>query len=130
MAQWIIKLTPLGVFAIVYYTVAVHGLEPFLQLWKYVLAVLVGLFWHAFVNLGLIAYFFAGVKPWEYFSLVREALLVAFSTASSSATLPVSLEVAEKKRVSIKKSPDLYSPSGRRLIWTERRSTKRSPQCM
>ena len=112
VAQWIIKLTPLGVFAIVYYTVAVHGLEPFLQLWKYVLAVLVGLFWHAFVNLGLIAYFFAGVKPWEYFALVREALLVAFSTASSSATLPVSLEVAEKKAGIDKKIAGFILPLG------------------
>jgi len=97
VAGWIIKLTPIGVFAIVYYTVASHGLEAFLDLWKYALAVLTGLFWHAAVNLGLIAYALAGVKPWEYFALVREALLVAFSTASSSATLPVSLEVAQKK---------------------------------
>jgi len=97
VAQWIIKLTPVGVFAIVYYNVAVHGLSAFVELWKYALAVLVGLFWHATVNLGLIAYFFAKVKPWEYFAKVREALLVAFSTASSSATLPVSLDVAERK---------------------------------
>ena len=97
VANWIIKITPLGVFAIVYYNVAVHGLGAFLELWKYALAVLVGLFWHAAVNLGLIAYLFGKVKPWEYFLKVREALLVAFSTASSSATLPVSLEVAERK---------------------------------
>jgi Na+/H+-dicarboxylate symporter len=97
IAGWIIKLTPLGVFAIVYHTVATHGLEAFLQLWKYVLAVIVGLLWHATVNLGLIAYLFAGVKPHEYFAKVREAILVAFSTASSSATLPVSLRVAQEK---------------------------------
>ena len=97
VANWIIKITPLGVFSIVYYNVAVHGFSAFLELWKYALAVLVGLFWHAAVNLGLIAYLFGKVKPWEYFLKVREALLVAFSTASSSATLPVSLEVAERK---------------------------------
>ena len=97
IAGWIIKLTPLGVFAIVYHTVATHGLEAFLQLWKYVLAVIVGLLWHATVNLGLIAYLFAGVKPHEYYAKVREAILVAFSTASSSATLPVSLRVAQEK---------------------------------
>ena len=97
IAEWIIKLTPLGVFAIVYYNVASHGLSAFAELWKYVLAVLAGLFWHAVVNLGIIAKIFAKVNPWEYFLQVREALLVAFSTASSSATLPVSLEVAENK---------------------------------
>ncbi|NPB05341.1 MAG: dicarboxylate/amino acid:cation symporter [Aquificae bacterium] len=97
MAGWIIKLTPVGVFAIVYYTVAVHGFEAFLELWKYALAVVVGLLWHATVNLGLIGYLFGRFRPWEYFAKVREAVLVAFSTASSSATLPVSLEVAQKK---------------------------------
>ena len=97
LAGWIIKLTPLGVFAIVYHTVAVHGLSSFLQLWKYALAVLIGLLWHATVNLGLIGYIFGKFKPWEYFAKVREALLVAFSTASSSATLPVSIEVSETK---------------------------------
>ncbi len=112
VAQWVIKLTPLGVFAIVYYNVAVHGLSAFAELWKYALAVLVGLFWHAFVNLGLIAYVFAKVKPWEYFAKVREALLVAFSTASSSATLPVSLEVAEKKAGIPKKVAGFVLPLG------------------
>ena len=112
VAQWVIKLTPLGVFAIVYYNVAVHGLSAFAELWKYALAVLVGLFWHAFVNLGLIAYIFAKVKPWEYFAKVREALLVAFSTASSSATLPVSLEVAEKKAGIPKKVAGFVLPLG------------------
>ncbi|HIP86695.1 MAG TPA: cation:dicarboxylase symporter family transporter, partial [Aquifex sp.] len=54
VAGWVIKLTPLGVFAIVYHTVAVQGLDAFSQLWKYALAVVLGLTWHAVVNLGLI----------------------------------------------------------------------------
>ncbi len=63
LAGWIIKLTPVGVFAIVYHTVALHGLSAFAELWKYALAVLVGLFWHAVVNLGLIAYRKSARKP-------------------------------------------------------------------
>ncbi len=112
MAEWIIKLTPVGVFAIVYYTVATHGLGAFVELWKYVLAVVVGLLWHATVNLGLIAYLVGRFKPWEYFAKVREALLVAFSTASSSATLPVSLEVAENKAKVDKKVAGFVLPLG------------------
>ena len=112
LAGWIIKLTPIGVFAIVYYQVAKHGLHVFLELWKYALAVLVGLFWHATVNLGLIAKIFGKVNPAEYFTKVREALLVAFSTASSSATLPVSLEVAEKKAGIDKKIAGFVLPLG------------------
>ncbi len=112
LAGWIIKLTPLGVFAIIYYTVAVHGLESLLQLWKYVLAVVIGLLWHATVNLGLIGYIFGKFKPWEYFAKVREALLVAFSTASSSATLPVSLKVAEENAKIDKRVAGFVLPLG------------------
>ncbi|RTZ68715.1 MAG: dicarboxylate/amino acid:cation symporter [Aquificaceae bacterium] len=112
IAGWIIKLTPLGVFAIVYYTVATHGLGAFSSLWKYALAVVLGLLWHATVNLGLIAYLLAKVKPHEYFAKVREALLIAFSTASSSATLPVSLRVAQEKGGVDKKVAGFILPLG------------------
>jgi Na+/H+-dicarboxylate symporter len=112
MAQWIIKITPLGVFAIVYFTVAKHGLKAFADLWVYALAVIVGLLWHAVVNLGLIAKLIGKFNPWEYFIKVRSALLVAFSTASSSATLPVSLEVAQQKGKVDSKIADFILPLG------------------
>ncbi len=109
LARWVIKLTPLGVFSIVSYLVATKGLKPLLSLWEYVLAVVIGLGIHAVINLGLLAYFMGKVNPSSYFLKVREALLVAFSTASSSATLPVSLEVAEEKAKISKKSSRICS---------------------
>ncbi|HIP98616.1 MAG TPA: dicarboxylate/amino acid:cation symporter [Aquifex aeolicus] len=112
VAGWVIKLTPLGVFAIVYHTVAVQGLDAFSQLWKYALAVVLGLTWHAVVNLGLIAYLLAKVKPHEYFAKVREALFIAFSTASSSATLPVSLRIAQERGGVDKKVAGFVLPLG------------------
>ncbi len=97
MIRWIVMLTPVGVFAIVSGVVARKGLSPLFMLSEYVITVISGLFFHAFITLGLILWLFGKTKPWQYFLKVREALLVAFSTASSSATLPISLEVAEEK---------------------------------
>jgi len=91
LTRWIIFLTPLGVFSIVSSLVAEKGLDPILGLWKYALAVCVGLLIHGTVNLGLIAYIVGRFNPLNYFLKVREAVIVAFSTASSSATLPVSM---------------------------------------
>ncbi len=97
MIRWIILLTPLGVLAIVSGVVAKKGLSPLFMLSEYVITVISGLIFHAFITLGVLLWLFGKTKPWQYFLKVREALLIAFSTASSSATLPISLEIAEEK---------------------------------
>ncbi len=112
MAKWIIALSPVGVFALIAYVVADKGLGTILSLWQYVVVVLIGLFWHFTVNLGLIAYIFGKVNPIQYFKQVREALLIAFSTCSSSATLPVSIEVAQEKAKIPKKVAGFVLPLG------------------
>jgi len=112
IAKWIIYLSPIGVFALIAYVVADKGLGVILSLWQYVLLVLIGILWHFIVNLGLIAYFIGKVNPIVYFNKVKEALLIAFSTCSSSATLPVSLEVAEKKAKIPKKVAGFVLPLG------------------
>ncbi len=112
IAKWIINLSPLGVFALVAYIVAEKGLSSILSLWQYVLAVILGLFIHAVVNLGLIAFLVGRFNPLKYFFKVKEALLIAFSTSSSSATLPVSIEVAETKAGIKKKVAGFVLPLG------------------
>ncbi len=112
LTRWIIYLTPIGVFSIVSSLVAEKGIEPLLGLWKYALAVCVGLLIHAVINLGLIAYLVGRFNPLPYFLKVREAVIVAFSTASSSATLPVSMEVAEEKGKVKKKTAGFVLPLG------------------
>ncbi len=97
LVRGIIWLTPVGVFALVSSIVAEHGLSPFLALGRYALTVISGLLFHGIVTLGLLLWGLGRISPWAYFLRVREALLVAFSTASSSATLPISLEVAQEK---------------------------------
>ncbi len=112
LTRWIIYLTPLGVFSIVSSLVAEKGIDPILGLWKYALAVFTGLLVHAIINLGLIAYLVGRFNPLDYFLKVREAIIVAFSTASSSATLPVSMEVAEEKGEVKKKTAGFVLPLG------------------
>lgn len=112
IAKWIINLSPIGVFALISYIVAEKGLGAILSLWQYVLAVVLGLFIHAFINLPIIGFIFGKFNPYKYFLKVKEALLIAFSTSSSSATLPVSLEVAEKKANIDKKVAGFVLPLG------------------
>ncbi len=112
LAKWVITLTPLGVFALLAATVAKHGLEPIFNLYSYVFTVLAALAIHAVVVLPTIAYLIGRFNPYHYFWLIKEAPLIAFSTASSSATLPISIEVAETKGGVSKKVAGFVLPLG------------------
>lgn len=112
IAHWIIALSPVGVFALIAYIVAKYGIESIVNLWQYVVVVVVALLVHAFINLGLIAKLIGGFNPFSYFSAVKEAILIAFSTSSSSATLPVSMSVAEEKGGVKKKTAGFVLPLG------------------
>lgn len=106
IVHWIIALTPIGIFGLIAHRVGVAGggseiLNLVTQLGKYVFCVILGLFIHGFIVLPLILLFFAKRKPHEYFSHLSKALLTAFSTASSSATLPLTItNVIEDAKVS------------------------------
>ena len=112
LTKWVIKLTPVGVFALVGFMVAEMGIDVFFSLWKYALTVVLGLIFHAFVTLPLLAFFFGRYNPYRYLLKVREAPLLAFSTASSAATLPVSMQVAEEKGGVKKETAGFVLPLG------------------
>jgi Na+/H+-dicarboxylate symporter len=112
IAGWVIKLTPLGVFSLIGYVVAKEGLATLWDLRSYVLAVLLALFIHAVLVLPALAAFLGRFDPLAYFKKVREAVLIAFSTASSSATLPVSIEVASEKGGVRRESAGFILPLG------------------
>ncbi|WP_051920515.1 dicarboxylate/amino acid:cation symporter [Thermodesulfobacterium hydrogeniphilum] len=97
LTRGIIQLTPVGVFFLVGSLVAKEGFALLLSLWKYAGTVILGLAIHGLIILPFILYLFTQTNPWQYFLCIREAPLLAFSTASSSATLPVTIEVAEEK---------------------------------
>lgn len=95
--EFVIKLTPLWVFGIVSKVVSENGIESMLNLLPFVIIILLALFIHAFITLPTIWYFIWGFHPYKYFNKVKEAILVWFSTASSSATMWLSMSVAEHK---------------------------------
>jgi len=92
----IMRFAPLGVFALVARTVMDTGLAAFGPMALFVLTVVLALGVHLLVVLPLLLYFIGGVSPLRHYQAMGAALLTAFSTASSSATLPVTMECVEK----------------------------------
>jgi len=106
--HWIMIFTPLGIFGLIADRIGMSGggsavLELAMELSKYVLSVVVGLAIHGLVVLPIILYLFSKRRPFEYVKHLSKALLTAFSTASSSATLPLTMEgVIEEAKVNPK----------------------------
>lgn len=92
----IMRFAPLGVFALVAKVVASTGFDAFVPLAAFFFSVLAALAIHFLVTLPLLLYSVGGVNPIRHFKAMGSALLTAFSTASSSATLPITMECVEK----------------------------------
>lgn len=97
MTGLIMRIAPLGVGALVIPVVAGKGFEAFGEMALYICAVLVGLGLHGAVVLPLLYTFIARKSPFAYFKAMLPALSTAFGTASSSATLPVTIRCAEER---------------------------------
>ena len=97
MIHWIMKLAPYAVFALIGAVIARFGADVLRGLLVYSLTVLAGLVVHVTVTYPLALRFLARVRPSAFFRRIREVPLIAFSTSSSNATLPVTMEVAEEK---------------------------------
>jgi len=91
----VIRLAPLGVACLVFVLATRLGLEIFRSLAGYVGVVLLGLALQQFVVYSASVYWLGGMSPRRFFRGVRTAMVTAFSTASSNATLPTALWVAE-----------------------------------
>ena len=97
LTDWVIRLAPYGVFALLAAVVAESGPGIFANLGKYMATVLLGLAIHALVTLPILLKLVGGANPKRYFEKVATALTTAFSTASSSATLPLTIDCVETK---------------------------------
>lgn len=91
------KLAPIGVACLGFALTATLGIDIIRSLGFYAGVVVLGLALHQFGTYSLFLKFVGGKSPLRFFSEVREAMLTAFSTSSSNATLPVSMRVAEEK---------------------------------
>jgi Na+/H+-dicarboxylate symporter len=112
LAKWVIKLSPIGVFSLISYVVAEKGLESLIPLWEYAITVVLALLLHGSITLPAILYFVTKTSPLQYFAQVQKAVVLAFSTASSSATLPVSIEVSQERGGVSRKSAGFILPLG------------------
>ena len=97
IVHFAMRCAPVAVFAIILNTTLTLGGSVFAALLLYVLTVVIGLLLQQFVVYGLALKFLARRSPLEFFRQCRDVYVYAFSTASSNATLPLSLEVAETR---------------------------------
>jgi Na+/H+-dicarboxylate symporter len=95
MVHIIMKLAPLGVLALIAAVVGKFGTEILISLIKYSLVVIASLLIHVIVVYSLLVKILAGMNPLDFFRGIRPAQIIAFSTSSSNATLPVTMECAE-----------------------------------
>ncbi len=95
LTQFIIRFTPIGVFALMAKIIAQTGSEVFGPLANYMLVVMSGLVFHAFITLPLLLWLIGRINPVYHFRAMSSALMTAFSTASSSATLPLTIDAME-----------------------------------
>lgn len=95
MVEMIMKIAPYGVFALIATTVAEFGFDILGTLAWYAFALLLGLALHTFGVIGLGVRAFAGIPYKKFYSGIKEAMLVGFTTSSSGATLPVNMRVCE-----------------------------------
>jgi len=91
---WVIELAPYAVAALLFSITAQLGLDVLVQLARFVGTVVLALAIHFFVVFPTLLWVFGGMSPLRFFRGAQPALLTAFSTSSSSATLPTTLKVS------------------------------------
>ena len=92
----VISLAPIGIAALLFTLTAQLGYEILQQLAYYVFVVVLALALHQFVVYSLAVRLLGGMSPLAFFRGIQEAMITAFSTASSNATLPTAIKVAEE----------------------------------
>ena len=93
----VMAFAPIGVFCLIAKTFTEQGIELFVPVLAYVVTLVGALFLHLFVTLMVILKLFSGLSPWTFMQKIRPAQLFAFSTASSNATIPVTLRCVTQR---------------------------------
>ena len=94
---WFVRLAPVGIFALIGHLVATVGFRVIVDnLLVFSGVVVGGTLFHAFVTLPALCWWLSGMRPLEFLAGIREAMVVAFTTSSSNATLPVTLRCVEQ----------------------------------
>jgi Na+/H+-dicarboxylate symporter len=93
---WVMEVAPFGVFALIAWVAGTQGVLALLDVVRLALAVFIGCILHVLIVYGGLMRLLLKLSPLMFFRGARDAMLVAFSTSSSSATMPVTMAVAEK----------------------------------
>ncbi|NGX47267.1 MAG: Proton glutamate symport protein, partial [Chlamydiae bacterium] len=97
ITHYIMRVLPIGVFCLVAKVFAETGIASLRSVGLFFFTVLLGLAIFVLIALPLLLKFVAKVNPWNQFRAMAPALITAFSTSSSSAALPITLECMEKR---------------------------------
>ena len=97
LTGWIVTLVPLGVLAITFELSGQFSGQLLTQLLEFALIVVGATLVHGLIVLPLLAWVFGGIPPLRLLTGIARPLLVAFTTSSSSATLPVSMQTARER---------------------------------
>ena len=97
LTHFILGFAPVGIFGLVTPTLAKSGLDAFWLMGGFALTVLLALSIHALIALPLVMKLLGGIRFMEHYRAMTPALLTAFSTASSSATLPVTMDCVTRR---------------------------------
>lgn len=92
----VMKFAPYGTFGLIASAIGSQGLSAIKSMGVYMIVVLLGLIIHAVLTYGSFVYFLGNMNPLAFFKGFAPAMGVAFSTSSSNATLPISMETAQK----------------------------------
>ncbi|GAB3382062.1 dicarboxylate/amino acid:cation symporter [Spongiibacter taiwanensis] len=112
LTMWVMKFAPLGVFGLVAETVTTTGFAAFKPMALFFVTALLALMLHAFVALPLVLRLVGKVHPSKHFAAMSPAMLTAFSTASSSATLPLTMKCVQERSGVSKQTSGFVLPLG------------------
>ena len=111
----VLYYAPIGVFALIGWTVAKFGVAVLLPFAALILVCYLGYALHVGITYSLILRFVAKVNPWKWLTKIKEAPVFAFVTCSSSATLPVTMRVCRENTGMSKETSGFILPAGSTL---------------
>ncbi len=111
----VLYYAPIGVFALIGWTVAKFGAAVLLPFAALILVCYLGYALHVGITYSLLLRFVAKVNPWKWLTKIKEAPIFAFVTCSSSATLPVTMRVCRENTGMSKETSGFILPAGSTL---------------
>lgn len=92
----VMKLAPYGVFGLMTWTMSTYGLPVLIPLAKYLIGIAISITFQIFIVSGLLVWLFTRLNPVTFFKHCWEAMVVAFTTCSSAASLPLQFKAAQQ----------------------------------